>query len=100
MGIARTSVLTGQVLGSLIQAFISVALVVAVALALGFHPTATPLEWLSAAGTFALVTLALTWLAVAFGLAARTPLAVAWCVGIIALAYMWARRLYNRNRIR
>ena len=73
MGIARTSVLTGQVLGSLIQALISVALVVAVALAFGFHPTATPLEWFGAAGMFVLVTLALTWLAVAFGLLAKTP---------------------------
>lgn len=73
MAIARTSVLTGQVLGSLIRTLISGALVVAVALALGFRPTTTLLEWIAAGGMFALITLTLTWLAVAFGLLARTP---------------------------
>lgn len=73
MAIARTSVLTGQVLGSLIRTLISGALVVAIAIALGFRPTATPVEWIAATGMFALVTLALTWLTVSFGLLARTP---------------------------
>jgi ABC-2 type transport system permease protein len=73
MAITRTSVLTGQVLGSLIRTLISGALVVAVALALGFRPTTTPIEWLAAAAVFAMVTLAVTWLAVAFGLLAKTP---------------------------
>jgi ABC-2 type transport system permease protein len=73
MAITRTSVLTGQVLGSLIRTLISGVLVVAVALALGFRPTATPVEWLAAAAMFAGLTLALTWLAVAFGLFAKTP---------------------------
>ena len=62
MAITRTSVLTGQVLGSLTRTLISGVLVVAVALGLGFRPTATPLEWLAAAGVFAMLTLALTWL--------------------------------------
>jgi len=44
MSITRTSVLTGQVLGALIRTLISGVLVVAVALALGFRPTATPVE--------------------------------------------------------
>lgn len=73
MAISRTSVLTGQVLGTLIQAMISVVLVVAVALALGFRPTASPVEWVAAVGVFAMLTLALSWLAVAFGLVAKTP---------------------------
>lgn len=73
MAIARTSVLTGQVIGSLIQALLSVVLVVAVAFAFGFRPIATPLQWLAAAGVFAMFTLALAWLAVAFGLVAKTP---------------------------
>src|SRR5471032_1758005 len=63
MAISRTSVLTGQVLGSLIQALISVVLVLAVALAFGFRPTASPVEWVAAAGVFSMLTLALTWLA-------------------------------------
>ena len=73
MAIARTSVLTGQVLGGLIRALISGVLVVAVALALGFRPTAVPLEWVAAVGVFVLITFALTWLTVSFGLLAKTP---------------------------
>jgi ABC-2 type transport system permease protein len=73
MAITRTSVLTGQVLGSLTRTMISGVLVVAVALGLGFRPTATPIEWLAVAGMFAMLTLALTWLTIAFGLQAKTP---------------------------
>jgi ABC-2 type transport system permease protein len=73
MAITRTSVLTGQVLGSLTRTMISGVLVVAVAIGLGFRPTATPLEWLAVAGVFAMLTLALTWLTIAFGLQAKTP---------------------------
>jgi ABC-2 type transport system permease protein len=73
MAIARTSVLTGQVLGGLIRALISGVLVVAVAAALGFRPTATPVEWIAAAGVFAFITFALTWVTVSFGLLAKTP---------------------------
>jgi ABC-2 type transport system permease protein len=73
MAIARTSVLTGQVFGGLTRALVSGVLVVAVALGLGFRPTATPVEWAAAAGVFAMITLALTWITVAFGLLAKTP---------------------------
>ena len=73
MAVTRTAVLTGQVAGSLIRTLISGALVVAVALALGFRPTATPVQWVAATGMFALVAVALTWLTVAFGLLAKTP---------------------------
>lgn len=73
MAITHASVLTGQVLGSLIRTLISGALVVAVALALGFRPTGTPLQWAAAVGLFAMLTLSLTWLTVAFGLLTKTP---------------------------
>ena len=73
MAISRTSVLTGQVLGSLLHALISVALVIAIAVGLGFRPTATPMEWVAATGVFVMLALALIWLAVAFGLVATTP---------------------------
>jgi ABC-2 type transport system permease protein len=73
MPIARGSVLTGQVLGSLARTMVSGALVVGVAVLLGFRPTATPAEWLGAVGMFALLTLAVTWLTVSFGLLAKTP---------------------------
>ena len=72
MAIAPSSVLTGHVLGSLIQAGLSMAVITGVAIAVGFRPTATPLEWLAAAGLLVLVALAFTWLTVALGLAARS----------------------------
>lgn len=71
MAIPRTSVLTGHVAAALGRTMISVALVFAVALLLGFRPAAGPLDWLAMAGVLALLTLALNWLAVAVGLSAR-----------------------------
>jgi ABC-2 type transport system permease protein len=69
MAIHRGSVLIGHVVGSVLQCVMSVLLVGAVAVAIGFRSTdATVLEWLAA---FALVTvfaLALTWIAVGMGL--------------------------------
>lgn len=73
MAISRSSVLTGQVAGSMIRSLITAAAVVGVAVALGFRPTAGPVEWIAAAGVFAMLALALTWLTVAFGLLAKTP---------------------------
>jgi ABC-2 type transport system permease protein len=73
MAISRGSVLTGQVAGSLIRTMISGVVVVAVAVGLGFRPTASPAEWIAAAGVFAMLALALTWLTVAFGLVANNP---------------------------
>jgi ABC-2 type transport system permease protein len=160
MAIFRPSVLTGHVLGSMIQTMLSVAVVTGVALLIGFRPNATPVEWVAAAGVLAGITLALTWLCVAFGLVTKTveaasnlptPLvflpflgsgfvptdslptglrwfaeyqpftpiietvrgllvgtaignnavvAVAWCIGITLVGYLWARKLYNRDPVR
>jgi ABC-2 type transport system permease protein len=72
MAIFRPSVLTGHVLGSMIQTMLSLAVVMAVALLIGFRPNATPVEWLAAAAVLAMITFALTWLCVAFGLVAKT----------------------------
>ena len=134
------------------------AIVVVVAVLIGFRPTTGPVEWLAAAGLLALAALALTWLSVALGMVAKsvetasnmpmflmllpflssgfvptdsmpaglrwfaeyqpftpiietvrglllgTPIgnsgvvAVAWCVAISVLGYLWARRLYDRER--
>ncbi len=160
MAISRASILTGHVLGSMIQTMFGIAVVIAVALLTGFRPTAGPLAWIAAIGLLALFTLALTWLTVALGLVAKsvetasntpmfltllpflgsgfvptdsmptglrwfaeyqpftpvnetlrwlllgTPignsavLAVAWCVGITLVCYLWALKLYNRDPAR
>jgi ABC-2 type transport system permease protein len=72
MAIARASVLAGHVLASLIQTLVSLAIVLAVAVALGFRPTADPLRWLGAIGVLTLFAFALIWLATALGLAAKS----------------------------
>jgi ABC-2 type transport system permease protein len=70
--IARSSVLWAHVLTSLVANLISVVVVVAVALLMGFRSGAGPLAWLAVAAILILFTLALTWLAVIPGLTAKT----------------------------
>ncbi|MFC7495485.1 MULTISPECIES: ABC transporter permease [unclassified Nocardioides] len=157
MPIARSSVLWGHVLTSVVANLIAVAIVVLVALAMGFRSGAGVLAWLGVAGLLTLFTLTLTWLAVIPGLVAKsadavsgfafpliflpfvssafvptdgmpapvrwfaehqpvTPivnsiralyaeqpvgndiwLALAWCVGLLVLAYGLAMRVYHRR---
>ncbi|OIK02170.1 ABC transporter permease [Streptomyces monashensis] len=68
MAISRPSVLVGHVIGSVIQTLLALVLILGIALAIGFRPHATPLDWLAAAGLMALVSLSLTWIAVGIGL--------------------------------
>src|ERR1700681_1915875 len=162
MAISRASVLTGQVIGSLIRTLISIALVIGVALLAGFRPTSNPVAWIAALGIIALFTLALTWMGIVFGLVGKTPaganslslifqlllpftssafvrpdsmpvgvrwfaeyqpftpvidtlrglllgtpiggksavLAIAWCVVLALVGYLWARAVSNRHSIR
>lgn len=72
MAIARVSVLTGHVVGSMIQTLISLVLVVGVAVLIGFRPTAGLDEWIAATAVLAVFTFALTWLSVAFGLVSKS----------------------------
>jgi ABC-2 type transport system permease protein len=72
MAIFRPSVLTGHVLGSVIQTVLSLAVLIGVALLVGFRPNANPLEWLATAGVLVAVSVAITWLSVAFGLVSKT----------------------------
>jgi ABC-2 type transport system permease protein len=72
MAIARSAVLTGHVVASVIQTVASIAVVILFAIALGFRPTADPLEWLAALGMLVLFSFALIWLATALGLAAKS----------------------------
>lgn len=69
MAIHRGSVLIGHVVGSVVQALVSVVLVGAVGVAVGFRSTdATAVEWIAAFGLLALFALALTWIAVGMGM--------------------------------
>jgi ABC-2 type transport system permease protein len=70
--IARSGVLWAHVLTSVMSSMISVAIVVGVALLMGFRSGAGVLAWLAVAGILVLFTLALTWLAVIPGLTAKS----------------------------
>jgi ABC-2 type transport system permease protein len=160
MSVTRSSVLSGHVIGSVIQSMLAVAVVAVVALLIGFRPTTGPLEWLAAAGILALAAVAISWLSVGMGLSTTsvetasnlpmillllpflssgfvpteslpaglswfaenqpftpiietvrgllvgTPignsaiLAVGWCVAFSVVGFLWARRLYERDRAR
>jgi ABC-2 type transport system permease protein len=73
MPIARSAVLWGHVLTSLISNGISVVVIILVALLMGFRSSAGILVWLAVFGILGVFTLALTWIAVIAGLAAKTP---------------------------
>jgi len=68
MAIARSALLTGHVLGALVQTVIALAVVAAVAVAMGFRTEAGPLGWLGALGVLMALAFAVTWLCVALGL--------------------------------
>ncbi len=72
MPIARSSVLWAHVLTSLVANLISLAVVVLVALLIGFRSGAGALAWLAVAGILILFILPLTWLAVIPGLSAKS----------------------------
>ncbi|MFG2612068.1 ABC transporter permease [Streptomyces anulatus] len=74
MAIYRGSLLVGHVVGGVLQCVMSVVLVGAVGVAMGFRSTdATALEWIAAFGLITLFALALTWIAVGMGAASPNP---------------------------
>jgi ABC-2 type transport system permease protein len=72
MPITRSSVLWGHVLTSLIANAVSLVIIIAVALIMGFRSSAGVLPWLAVAGILIVFTLTLTWLALIAGLTAKS----------------------------
>jgi ABC-2 type transport system permease protein len=72
MPIARSGFLWAHVLTSLVANVISLVIVVAVAVIMGFRSSAGPAAWLAVAVLLLLFTLGLTWLAVIPGLTAKS----------------------------
>ena len=66
MNIARVSVLTGHVIGSVIQTMLAVAVLI------GFRSTTGPVQWSAAIGLLALAAFAVSWLSVALGMVAKS----------------------------
>jgi ABC-2 type transport system permease protein len=73
MAIARAAVLTGHVLGAMIQTALALAIVLGVAFPLGLESAASAAQWLGLAGLLALLSFAMTWFTVALGLASPDP---------------------------
>ena len=73
MDVGGPAVLGGHVVASLVRNTASTAIVLAVAFAIGFRPSASPLDWLGALGVLLAFILAMSWLSAAAGLLARSP---------------------------
>jgi ABC-2 type transport system permease protein len=73
MDIGGPALLAGHVAASVVRNAASTVLVFAVALAIGFRPSAGLLDWLAVAGLLLAFMLAISWLAAAIGLVARSP---------------------------
>lgn len=72
MPIARSALLWGHVLTSVISNIISLVIIIAVALIMGFRSSVGVLPWLAVAGILILFTLSLTWVAAIAGLSAKS----------------------------
>jgi ABC-2 type transport system permease protein len=72
MPVRASAVLTGHVVASVARNAVATTVVVLAALAMGFRPSASPVDWLLAAGLVLLYVLALSWLAAGLGTLARS----------------------------
>jgi ABC-2 type transport system permease protein len=72
MAIARSALLTGHVAGSVIRTLLTTTVVTGVALLIGFRPESGAMEWLGVIGIATAFAVAVAWLSVALGLAAKS----------------------------
>ncbi|MCG7633809.1 ABC transporter permease [Gordonia McavH-238-E] len=75
MPMVGATVMFGHVAASLVKNSVSTAVVLLVAMAIGFRPSASPAEWLGAAAIVLAYVLAITCLAALIGVSVRTPAA-------------------------
>lgn len=73
MPLRASAVLTGHVVASLVRNSAATAVVIGVAVLIGFRPSANVWEWIGAIGMIALYILTITYLFAAIGLAAGSP---------------------------
>ncbi|KHK95626.1 multidrug ABC transporter permease [Microbacterium mangrovi] len=73
MPLRASAVLTGHVVASLVRNLVATAVVIGVAFAVGFRPSADVVSWVLALLLIALYILAITYLFAAIGLAAGSP---------------------------
>ena len=70
---AASAVITGHVVASLVRNLVATAIVIGVAVLVGFRPTGSPLDWVAMFALVAAYILAITYLFAAIGLAASSP---------------------------
>ncbi|WP_214319442.1 ABC transporter permease [Nonomuraea sediminis] len=157
MHVSRGAVLNAHVIETMLRTLVAIAFIIGVSFLMGFRPSASFTQWLGVIGIVVLAVLAIGWLTVAFGLAAKSPesagligvplmilpflssaftpadkmgpgarqfaeyqpftsiietvrglltgapstgsaiAAVAWCVGIALIGYLWARRTFTKR---
>ncbi|MDL5199126.1 ABC transporter permease [Streptomyces sp. ALI-76-A] len=73
LDVGGTAILAGHVLASTARNLIATALVLALAFAIGFRPSAGPGGWLAAVGLLVAYIAALSWLSAAVGLLVKSP---------------------------
>jgi ABC-2 type transport system permease protein len=73
LDVGGTAVLGGHVAASVVRNLAATVLVFALAFAIGFRPEATLAGWLAAAGVLLAFVLAISWVAAAVGLLAKSP---------------------------
>src|SRR5439155_20857772 len=72
MDVSRAAVLAGHVVSTMVRTTLAVVAIIGMAFLFGFRPTGSFLHWLAAAGVILLAIFAVSWLTIAFGLAAKT----------------------------
>jgi ABC-2 type transport system permease protein len=157
MQVSRGAVLNAHVIATMLRSLVAIALIIGVSFLMGFRPSASFTQWLGVIGIVALAVLAIGWLTIAFGLAAKSPesagligvplmllpflssafvpadkmgagarqfaeyqpftsiietlrglltgapsagsaiTAIAWCVGIMLIGYLWARATFTKR---
>ncbi|MFK4086458.1 ABC transporter permease [Kribbella sp. NPDC020789] len=73
MDVPRGAVLIGKVVASVLINLIAVVVLIGVAFALGFRPSASAADWVAVLGLVVLLGVATGWITVALGLAAKSP---------------------------
>ncbi|GII01343.1 ABC transporter permease [Planobispora takensis] len=73
MDVSRAAVLNAHVIATVLRTLVAIAFIIGVAFLMGFRPSAGLPQWLGAIGIIVLTALAISWLTVAAGLAAKSP---------------------------
>ena len=85
MPIAKSSVLVGHVLATLLQSLVTVSVTIGAALLVGFRPSAGVVEWLMVVGILVLYINMMAWLATLTGVHAKDPESAAGLMAFVGM---------------